>query len=293
MPKVSIIIPTYNRPHYLEETLRSIMKQTYQDFEVIVVDDGTPSDVNESICSKFDKVSYFKIKNSGGPAKPRNIGIQKAKGKYIAFVDDDDLWLLEKLEKQVAILDSNPSFGLVHYYCNVIDEKGNLKNKIVGRPGNPSVKHGNVSMKMMGNWTVMMSTSFIRKEIVDKVGFFNENMPAAGEDAEFWIRCSFFTKFYYIDEALVYYRIHENNISSEEGYENLSIYLKNILVDLKFKKTINIIQYKALLNNLCGMQIKLFKKYKYISLHNLFVLDKFWIFRWNNLKLLVFILIKR
>jgi len=294
MPKVSVIIPTYSRTHYLEETLQSIMAQTYQDFEVIVVDDGTPNVANEAVCAKFEKVNYFKINNSGGPSKPRNFGIRKAHGKYIAFVDDDDLWLPEKLEKQVTILESNPDFGLVHSYCKVIDEKGNLKNEIIGRPGNPSVKHGNVSMKMMGNWTVMMPTSFIRKEIVDKVGFFNEKMPAAGEDAEFWIRCSFFTDFYYIDEPLVLYRLHSDNISSEaKGYANLSVYLKNILTEYKSRKIIDGSQYKLLLNNLCGMQLKMIKKYSFRSVINLFKLNPFWMFRYKNLKLLGFILIKR
>ncbi len=92
-PLVSVIIPTYKRTAYLKLTLDSIQNQTFQDFEVIVVDDGTPTEENRLLCEQYEKVQYIKIENSGGPAKPRNFGIQKAKGKYLAFVDDDDIWL--------------------------------------------------------------------------------------------------------------------------------------------------------------------------------------------------------
>jgi glycosyltransferase involved in cell wall biosynthesis len=157
-PLVSVIIPTYNRANYLKLTIGSIMNQSFLDFESNVVDDGSPNDEAQLVCKNFEKVAYYKMKNSGGPAKPRNFGIQKAKGKYIAFVDDDDIWLPTKLEKQVAILEQNQDFGLVHGCCEIIDEKGVLQNRIIGRPGTPEVKHGDVKLRMMGNWTVMMPT---------------------------------------------------------------------------------------------------------------------------------------
>ncbi len=294
MPTVSIIIPTYNRAKYLALTLESITQQTYQDFEVIVVDDGTPSNENEIICSKFDKVLYYKIKNTGGPATPRNIGIQKASGKYIAFVDDDDLWLPQKLDIQVKILDTNPDFGLVHSCCQVINEEGILQNIIIGRPGSIDVKHGDVRMKMMGNWTIMMPTPLVRKDVIINTGFFNEIIPPALEDVEYWTRCSFITKFYYIDEPLVQYRVHSNNISSEKKkYADLPVYLKNVLMTFSSEKTISIDQYRILIKSLCAMQIKMIKKYSYKSIHNLFILDRFWIFQNKNFKLLIFVLIKR
>lgn len=294
MPNISIIIPTYNRAIFLKKTLESIFAQTYRDYEIIVIDDGSPNDEAKEVCELFEKVTYLKIENSGGPAKPRNIGIQKAKGNYIAFVDDDDIWLPNKLQVQVAVMDANPDFGLVHGCCEIINEDGVLQNRIIGRPGTPDVKHGDVSMRMMGNWTVMMPTSFIRKEIVDQVGFFNETMPPAGEDTEYWTRCSFFTNFYYIDEPLVEYRVHSNNISTEAtGYADLSLYLKKSLLEFKEKKMITSTQFEFLLNNLCRMQLKMIKKYTSRSLCNLFSLNPFWMFKWSNLKLLSFILLKR
>ncbi|RED19578.1 GT2 family glycosyltransferase [Flavobacterium cutihirudinis] len=293
-PLVSIIIPTYNRAFYLKLTLDSIIQQTFQDFEIIVVDDGTPNNDNFLLCKQYEKLRYIKIENSGGPAKPRNVGIKGANGKYIAFVDDDDLWMPHKLEKQVEILVNNPEFGLVHCCCETIDENGNLKNKIIGRPGNSHVKHGNVALRMIGNWTLMTSSVLLSKDVIEMVGLFNEEMPPAGEDTEYWTRCSFFTKFYYADESLVRYRVHNHNISGEKKkYKNLSLYLKNVLRELKLKHVIDQKKYKILIQNLCRMQIKKIKNYTYRSVINLFKLDIFWFLRGRNMKLLLFVIIKR
>lgn len=291
-PLVSIIIPTYNRAAYLKLTLESIACQTYQNYEVWVIDDGSPNNEAEIICQQFLKVNYIKISNSGGPAKPRNIGIENAKGKYLAFVDDDDLWLPEKLETQVNFLESNDDFGLVHGCCQVIDEKGNLVNEIIGRPGSPDVKHGDVRMRMMGNWTVMMPTSFIRKEVVDKVGYFNLEIPPALEDVEFWTRCSFRTKFYYFDVPLVLYRRHGNNISeNKKKYTVLPLYLLKILKEQLVCGIITGKQFDKLLDNLCKRQIRYIKIDFIKTIKNLFILDFLWVFKKNNLKMLLYILL--
>ena len=290
-PIVSVIIPTYKRTDYLKLTLQSILNQTFKDFEIIVVDDGTPNDENLLLCQTFEKVKYIKIENSGGPAKPRNVGICKAKGKYIAFVDDDNLWLSIKLEKQVAVLENNPDFGLVHCCCEVIDEKGIEKNEIIGRPGSLEVKHGDVSMRMIGNWTLMMPTPLLRKEVVDKVGFFNEKMTPATEDAEYWSRCSFETKFYYTDEPLAKYRIHSTNISaSREKYRKLPYYLKEVLLNKKNEKKISSQDYKKLIARMCKNAISPIKQHYILSIKILFELDFFWFVRWRNFKSLIYVI---
>lgn len=290
-PIVSVIIPTYNRTDFLKLTLESVLNQTYQNFEIIVVDDGTPNDKNMLLCQKFNKVKYIKIENSGGPAKPRNIGIREAIGRYIAFVDDDDLWLPTKLEKQVAILENNPDFGLVHSCCEVIDENGIKKNEIIGKPGSLDVKHGDVSMRMMGNWTLMMPTPLIRKEVIDKVGFFNEKIPSALEDVEFWSRCSFATNFFYIDEPLAQYRVHSTNISSNTSkYLELPLYLKKVIENQLCKHRISNNDYKILLNNLCRMQIRTVKTDVFKTFKNLYLLNICWMFKINNCKMLIYIL---
>jgi glycosyltransferase involved in cell wall biosynthesis len=290
-PLVSVIIPTYKRRDYLKLTLQSVLNQTFNDFEIIVVDDGTPNDDNFFLCQTFEKVKYIKIENSGGPAKPRNVGIREARGKYIAFVDDDDLWLPHKLEKQLTILENNPDFGLVHNCCQVIDENGIEKKEIIGRPGSLDVKHGDVSMRMMGNWTIMMPTPLVKVEVIDKVGFFNEKIPSALEDVEFWTRCSFVTRFYYLDEALVQYRVHSTNISSNASkYLELPLYLKNVVENQLSILRISNNEYKFLLNNLCKMQIRTVKTGVLKTFKNLYLLDMFWMFKISNLKMLIYIL---
>ena len=97
-PLVSVIIPTYNRTDYLKITLNSVLSQTYKNIEIIVVDDGSEGDANKILCDSFSNVIYIKIKNSGGPARPRNTGIKAAKGELIGFTDDDDIWLPQKLK---------------------------------------------------------------------------------------------------------------------------------------------------------------------------------------------------
>lgn len=289
-PLVSVIIPTYKRTDYLKLTLQSVLNQTFKDFEIIVVDDGTPNDENLFLCQTFYKVKYIKIENSGGPAKPRNIGIRQAKGKYIAFVDDDDLWLPDKLEKQVAILENNPDFGLVHGCCEIIDENGILQNAIVGRPGTPEVKHGDVAMRMMGNWTVMMPIPLVRLEIIKSVGFFNEIIPPALEDIEYWTRCSFAGKFFYLDEPLVQYRVHAKNISKDNpDYFYLPLFMKCILQNQLSIKRINKKEYKLLLTSLSRMQIKMINKGFFKMIKNLFTLDFFWFLKVSNCKLLVYV----
>ena len=239
-PKVSIVIPTYKRSNYLKLTLESIAAQTFKDFEAIVVDDGSPDDSAEIVCKAFDFCHYVKITNSGGPAKPRNMGIELAKGKYIAFVDDDDLWLPEKLEKQVAILDNHEHYGLVHCFCKSIDSKGELTGQLVGKPSAPDVKHGDCFLKMIASWTVMMPTPLIRTEIVRTIKGFNERIPPATEDREFFTRISLHTKFWFINEALVLYRSHSENISLiKDNYRDGLVILHRIAEDAYLESSIS------------------------------------------------------
>ncbi|MEP1835900.1 MAG: glycosyltransferase family A protein [Roseibium sp.] len=232
-PKVSVIIPTYNRADYLLLTLESISKQTFTDFEVIVVDDGSERREAQEVCTKFDFCNYLWIPNSGGPATPRNRGIELARGEYIAFVDDDDLWLPSKLAEQVAVLDSQPDFGLVHGYCECIDEQGVSTGAITGRPGSPEIKHGDCFVKMIGNWTVMMPTPLIRTRVVRESKGFNPIIRRATEDIEFFTRIAALTKFWFIDKPLVQYRVHGGNISGyKENYKNLAISLSRVAEDV-------------------------------------------------------------
>jgi len=218
MPRVSVIIPTYKRTDYLKLTLESVYSQTFTDFEVIVIDDGTPCNENEKICSTFQNLIYKKIANTGGPMIPRNTGLKMAQGEYIALVDDDDLWIPDKLQKQVDILDNEKEYGLVHGCCKVIDNEGNETGTTIGIIADNKKKHGYVFDDMVGNFTLMTPTVFFRRELINIVGFFNEKMCAAGEDTEFYCRLAFYTKFYFIEENIAFYRYHPNNLSRSEDH---------------------------------------------------------------------------
>jgi len=285
-PLVSVIIPTYQRSYFLEQTIKSVVNQSYKNIEILVVDDGTVGNINEQICSKFINVFYFKIENTGGPCKPRNIGIKNANGTYIAFVDDDDIWLANKIQCQVKVLEENNDFGLVHNYCKVIDKLGVYTGELVGKPNKPEDKHGKILTRMLGNWTLMMPTPLLRKTLIDKVGFFNENMPQTFADVEYWSRCAFHTKFYYLDLPLVNYRVHNNNMSIDRSaYINMPIYIYKAV-----KNNINIINknvYKKIKLNLCLMQAKMIKTNFWQTLSNMFKINPFWFINFRVQKTII------
>lgn len=286
-PLVSIVIPTYNRPALLQQTLESIYQQDFRNYEILVVDDGTPGNKNELICNNYDKVRYLKIENSGGPSKPRNVGIENSQGKYVAFVDDDDLWLPNKLSSQLRVLEEDPQIGLVHGCCKLMDAQGNLSSTIIGRPGNPNDKSGKVTMRMVGNWTLMTSTVIVRSEVLDKVGFFNEEMPPVGEDTEFWVRCSLHAHFQYLDDPMVLYREHDGtSVQLNKKYIYVPTYLKEVIKGAFGEGLLSKVEYRALSTNLERMQIKKIKLGFFKTLGLLFRLNPLWFLNLGNIKLL-------
>ncbi len=126
-PKTSVVIPTYNRAKLLPHSIESVLSQTFQDFELIIVDDGS-IDKTEKVVKKFqkkDKRIFYYFQENKGPATTRNVGIKKAKGEYIAFLDSDDMWLSKKLEKQIRIFENsnNNELGCVFSYGIIRDIK--------------------------------------------------------------------------------------------------------------------------------------------------------------------------
>lgn len=293
-PLVSIIIPTYKRPELLTLTLQSIEAQSFTDYEVWVIDDGSPGEANEQVCAPFKKVHYLKIENSGGAAHPRNVGIDRAKGTYIAFVDDDDLWPPHKLEQQVALLETHPDYGLVHGYCTVIDAAGTPTGAVIGRPGSPEVKHGDVKGRMAGQWTLMTPTVLLRKEVVAAVGYFNTQMAQAGEDTEYWTRCSFHTLFYYLDESLAYYRKHTgSSVTNRKHYIDVPLHLQACVTRAYAEGFLTKAQHKQLKRQLVIKQLKGLREHAGGSFLRLFRLDPFWFLTFGNLKVFVKVLLKK
>jgi glycosyltransferase involved in cell wall biosynthesis len=196
---VSVVIPTHNRPDFLKKTLQSIIDQTYSHLEIIVVSNG-PNKDNERIAKdpNDQRIIYLDQENSGGPASPRNHGIRMAKGKYVAFCDDDDLWLSEKIEKQVKALEENLECGLCYSKMLRFDDQKQWANAHEEGAANfQSLLYVN---------TVPISSVLIRKYLLDKFGSFSESERiGSSEDYEFLLRHSTSTNFYFLDQYLIKY----------------------------------------------------------------------------------------
>lgn len=209
MPKVSIIIPAYNSMTYLPETMASLFAQTFNDFEAIIVNDGSDDDIEIWVAQnlKDRRVKLVSQDNQGAP-RARNTGIAYAQGEYIAFLDADDLWETTKLEKQVQILDQNPEVGLVYTWVTYINEQGKSSGRIV-----KNQVEGDVWPRVVQkNIIECGSVPLVRRQCFETVGVFDPFL-SSGQDWDLWIRIASRYQFAAIKEPLVYYRQHQNNKS--------------------------------------------------------------------------------
>jgi glycosyltransferase involved in cell wall biosynthesis len=208
--KVSIIVPTYNRAHLVTETINSILAQTFKDFELIVVDNESTDNTEEVIKSYTDgRIKYFRHQNNGLVAVNRNYGISKANGEYIAFCDDDDLWMPEKLERQVKLLDLNKELGLVYSDSYIMDENGNLERYTL--LSSSKLFRGNVFDKLFQSDFIPMLTVMIRREALSKVGTFDPKYIIA-QDYDLWLRIAEHYPIDFTEEPLAKYRIHGGSV---------------------------------------------------------------------------------
>ena len=172
MPKVSVIILTYNRARYLQRAIRSVLDQTFQDFEIIIVDDASTDETPKVVKAFQDpRICYVRHQINQREAGSRNAGLQKSRGEYIAFLDDDDVWLSQKLAHQVALLDTSPLIvGAV--YASFLKIDGETE-KVLG----PWIaeKRGNLYRDLTEqNWIGIPSTVVVRRQCFDTVGLFDK-----------------------------------------------------------------------------------------------------------------------
>lgn len=208
-PLVSVVITTYNREKYLETAIESVENQTYRPIEILVVDDGSNFNYAASICDKFENCTYY-FKNNGGLSTARNFGISRAKGEFIAFLDDDDYWEEQKISKQMEVFDSNPTVDLVHSKVAIVNEHGDLTGEFSGATLDKLHKRsGFVFWNALATWVVKSPTSLIRKKIFKPDLLFDESIKV-GEDIDFYQRLFYRHKVMYIDEPLAYYREYDN-----------------------------------------------------------------------------------
>ena len=237
MPKVSVVIPAYNAMTYLPETVESVLRQTFTDFEVLIIDDGSSDDVVQWASGLVNpRVRLISQKNQG-VSVARSTGIAHAQGEYVAFLDGDDLWEPTKLEKQVRCFLENPKVGLVHTWLAGIDQYSKSTGRVIG-----SQIEGDVWQRIIERNMVACSSAMVRRCCFETVGVFDRNLRFA-EDWDMWIRLAARYHFAVIKEPLVGYREHPNSKSKkyatrvqdfrtiiEKAFESVSfelLYLRN------------------------------------------------------------------
>ena len=209
--RISVVIPTYNRTRMVKETIDSVLYQTFQDFELIIIDNFSSDDTELMVSSYHDqRIRYFKNQNNGLVSVNRNYGIKKAQGEYIAFLDDDDLWLPEKLEKQVKLMDSNKELGLVYSDCYIMDNSGSLQEKTYFSSRTPV--RGVALKGLLRNNTIAILTATVKKEALDKVGGFSTKYIIA-QDYDLWLRIAEYYPIDFVEQPLAKYRLHQESIS--------------------------------------------------------------------------------
>jgi len=205
--KISAIIPAFNRRDTLKRALCSIFNQTHPVNEVIVVDDGSTDGTDELIHKDFPDVRYFYQENKGVSAA-RNLGLKKARGNWVAFLDSDDEWLPKKLELQIKMLHEHPEYRFVH-----TDEIW-IRN---GQRINQMKKHtkygGNIFEKCLPRCIVSPSSALIHSSVFHELGNFDEKLPAC-EDYDLWLRICAKYHVLYLEQALIIkYGGHDDQLS--------------------------------------------------------------------------------
>lgn len=206
-PKVSIIVPNYNYGRYLNESIDSALAQTYPNTEIIIVDDGSTDDSETVLAGYGDRIKWFKQANAG-VAAARNRGLSESAGEILAFLDSDDIWLPEKLEKQVKLLQTDKNIGLVHCGYADFDNAGKTLNE------NLNGMAGDVAEAMIRYRRAVIlgggSAAIIRREVLEKVKGFDQNCAPA-EDWEFYFQTARHFKVGFVPEILMRYREHGTN----------------------------------------------------------------------------------
>ena len=261
---ISVIIPTYQRRDKLKITLDSVLSQTYKNFEVLIMDDGSTDGTKEMINSYKDpRIFYNWQENTGGPAKPRNNGIKISKGSWIAFLDDDDTWKKNKLGEICGQINSNNDF-IYHDYSLVLDNKHSNKKVI---------KSSNLKSPIFNNLLINgniigLSTVVTRKDLLLKINGFNEDVNMAPcADYNAWLRISQLTdKFFYLPKNLSYYNVDNNNMSNQDMTISKRLAIKEFSKFLTYKQKFTL---EAKLNYQSGCFN--FSKKNYKNAINLFI----------------------
>jgi len=208
-PSVSVIIPTFNRAHLVGSAIQSVLGQTYQDFEIIVVDDGSTDNTREVVRAFTDPRVIYVPRPNGDLSAARNTGIRASRGEYIAFLDDDDLYLPNKLAVQVRFMDQNPEVGWTSGGYRMTDMQGKPLREYRPWLNSPSL---DVRAWLLGYPLTCPTAVMIRREWLGRVGGFDEQNPQTG-DTDLWLRLAYAgCHMAWVESVVCCYRMHEANM---------------------------------------------------------------------------------
>lgn len=208
--KVSIVLPTYNRAHVIGRAIKSVLDQTFQDFELIVVDDGSTDNTHSVVESAHDpRVRYVAHEKNRGLSAGRNTGARAARATYIANQDSDDVWDRDKLKREVAALDAaGAHVGVV--YSRIEKDFSDGKKEYI--PSDERGTSGDIHERLLKGNFITMQAALMKKECFEKVGGFDESLQAL-QDWDFWIRVSAYYEFVYVPEVGVRVAISSDSIT--------------------------------------------------------------------------------
>lgn len=264
MPKISVIIPAYNRADILPRTINSVLNQTFKDFELIVIDDGSKDStrqVVEEIAKRDSRVKYIWQENSGGAARPKNKAFRFCQGEFIAYLDHDDEWFPEKLQKQYDFFQNSSKKNLGLVSCNVL-----IVNQSNNTTGIHKMRNYNSIKDLLlegGNYAFSNSSIMIPRKVVEIVGDRDESLKLF-EDQDIFIRIAEAGYvFDFVDDVLIKYYIDDSNLSKDfkraaPDYERFVN--KHIALLRKYRKILSI-HYRHLgtMNFLAGNTVKAYK----------------------------------
>lgn len=273
-PLISVVIPTRNRANYIEQALQSVFAQTYKNFEIIVIDDGS-IDGTERVLQSYIELKMIRcfIRQPKGVSAARNFGVTQARGKYIAFLDSDDLFLPTKLEKQIQLFLDKPDLGFVHCWFSKFNDAGQDLGV-----RNTSFFKGRVYPSMLLEWSTLMAMPcmLISKAAFEDAGGFDEQMAWA-EDLDLWRRIARQFEIDLVPEALVKVRVHAGSTSfdktgSGEGFIRYlqKAFQEDPTLTPELRREAQARMYTKLAQNLLGeggrAQMRLARHHAYLAL---------------------------
>ncbi len=209
---ISVVIPTYNRANTILNSINSVLNQTYEDLELIIVDDCSSDNTQEVVESIGDsRIRYHKLEQNSGACHARNVGILMANGQYVAFQDSDDIWFENKLSEQVKAFDKNPDADMV--FCSFRRDYG--LNRVVPDPSNLNTS-GKIFHTLIKKNFISTITILCKKDVLEALGGFDESLPAM-QDWELSLRIACSYNIYHLKMVLAEAMISPDSISSKKA----------------------------------------------------------------------------